>query len=277
MERVGQCVVPGSPAVCGPSGSKPAQCHLPTPSGPLRTSERLHHTAPMQVLRRTAADCSSRWQLRRALRAVGCGCSGPRGGSSGGLQPPSAAQAVESSTAAAAPAVVEPPAQTSASDGAQTQPSRKPGGYPFTEIEAKWQRCGFWLAPVTPPNLRLSAETRNCDNIAAEQSCASCDCCRLRSQLQTSRCVSQTLHVAARRLGSRQSTAVSPAKHHQRTSLRMPRQALAGEQDVPDAAHHGAGHVEAQVLCAGHVPVSKVGAEKGLAGGASSAPVISPA
>ena len=152
MERVGQCVAPGSPAVCGPSGTKPAHCCLPTPSGPLRTSERVHHAAPMQVLRRTATDSSSRWQLRRALRAVECGCVGLRSGSLGGFQPPSAAQAVESSTAAATPtavpAVAEPPAQTGTSDGAQSQPSRKPGGYPFTEIEAKWQRCGIWQWPV---------------------------------------------------------------------------------------------------------------------------------
>jgi len=61
---------------------------------------------------------------------------------------------VESRTAAAAPAVAEPPAQTSTSDGAQSQPSRKPGGYPFTEIEAKWQRCGMLKLPAPVLNLR---------------------------------------------------------------------------------------------------------------------------
>jgi len=58
--------------------------------------------------------------------------------------------------------------------------------------------------------------------------------------------------------------------------LRVRRQALAGKQDVPDAAHHGAEYVEAQVLCAGHVPVSQVGARKGLAVVVSFLPVITP-
>ena len=145
MERAGQRVVPGSPVPSGRCGTRPAQCGLPAPSASSWTSERPPPAAPMQVLRKTAADCS-RWRLRPAVRAVSCSSTGRRGSFSGCMQPPSASPAVESSTAAAAaPAVAEPPAQTSTGVGAQAQASRKPGGYPFAEIEAKWQRCGGLL------------------------------------------------------------------------------------------------------------------------------------